>query len=101
MAFLMSVITALLDLIQVVALSIGLVLAVIPAVGYRDAPFGRILLPLPVVALAFLLTNAVQLLPLSGSISDPVVAGASSIGILAIGWTAFQMTFVLTERSKS
>lgn len=97
----MSVITAVLDLVQVVALSIGLVLAVIPAIGYRDTPFGSVLLPLPVVALAFLLTNVVQLLPLSGSIGDSVIAGASSIGILAVGWTAFQMTFVLTERSKS
>lgn len=95
----MSVITAVLDLVQVVTLSIGFVLAVIPAIGYRNTPFGSVLLPLPFVALAFLVANGIELLPLSSSIIDPVVAGVTTLGILAIGWTALQMTLVLTERS--
>jgi hypothetical protein len=93
----------LLSLANVVVLTVGLVLSIVAARGFSDAPFGRMLRPLPVMFLAFLLVNAPWTTELTGwpgyvpaySLAYAVVFTAA---VLAAVWAALQAVFLLTER---
>jgi len=93
----------LLSLANVVVLTVGLVLSIVAARGFSDAPFGRMLRPLPVMFLAFLLVNAPWTTELSGwpgyvpaySLAYTV---AFTVAVGAAVWAALQALFLLTER---
>ena len=93
----------LLSLANVVVLTVGLVLAIVAARGFSDAPFGRMLRPLPVMFAAFLLVNTPWTTELSGWPGyvpryGLVYAVVFSVAVLSATWAAVQAVFLLTER---
>lgn len=70
----------------VIMLSIALPLSVIAAYGFRNAPFGSMLKPLPLMIAAFILLNAVFLLEVD----------ISGVGYLALSTVAVGAALVAT-----
>jgi len=93
----------LLSLANVVVLTVGLVLSVVAARGFSDAPFGRMLRPLPVMFLAFLLVNTPWTTELTGwpgyvpayALTYAVVF---TVAVVSAVWAAIQAVYLLTER---
>lgn len=77
-------------------LSAVLPLSLLAALGFRDAPFGSVLAPLPVTFGAYVLVNALQVL--SVSVSSWVYLALTTVAILAAFAAALNATLVLTER---
>lgn len=96
-------IVELLSLANVVVLTVGLVLAVVAARGFSDAPFGRMLRPLPVMFAAFVLVNAPWTTGLVGwpgyvPAYLPLYTVVFTVAVLAAVWAAAQAVYLLTER---
>lgn len=96
-------IVELLSLANVVVLTVGLVLAVVAARGFSDAPFGRMLRPLPVLFAAFVLVNTpwtTGLVGWPGYVPGYLVVYTVvfSVAVLAGVWAAVQAVYLLTER---
>ena len=81
---------------QVVVLSIALPLSVIAALGFRGSPFGKVVMPIPVVIVAYILADGLVL------ILDPVpvavYAGLSVVGLVASAYAVANAVLLLTER---
>jgi len=93
----------LLSLLNVVVLTVGLVLAVVAARGFSDAPFGRMLKPLPVLFAGFLIVNTPWTTGVSGWPGyvpwyGLVYAATFSVAVLAAVWASAQALYLLTER---
>lgn len=93
----------LLSLANVVVLTVGLVLSLVAVRGFAGAPFGRMLRPLPVLFLAFLLVNTPWTAELTGwPIYVPaytlVYAAVYTVAVAAAVWAAVQAVYLLTER---
>lgn len=83
-------------LAEVVVLSGALVLSVIAALGFWDAPFGRLLKPLPLVYFAFLLMDAGNLL--EADLPLTYFHGVGAIAVFVAAYAAIQGALLLTER---
>jgi hypothetical protein len=93
----------LLSLANVAVLTVGLVLSVVAARGFSNAPFGRMLRPLPVMFFAFLLVNTPWTTELSGwpgyvPAYLVVYTVVFTVAVLAAVWAAIQAVYLLTER---
>lgn len=78
------------------ALMVALPLSVIAAFGFRDAPFGAVLKPIPVLVLVHALLNAVGVLRLDiGAVPSLAL---SSVAVAASLVAAVNGILVLTER---
>lgn len=88
----------LLAVAQVFLLGMALPLSVIAVRGYEGTPFGRVLQPLPVVALGFVLTAAAKLLPLGVHETYYVYAAGNTIGTVAALVSAVRLVLLLTQR---
>lgn len=93
----------LLSLANVVVLTVGLVLATVAARGFSDAPFGRLLRPLPAMFAAFVAVNApwtTELTGWPGYVPGYRLAYSAvfTVAVAAAAWAALQAVFVLTER---
>lgn len=81
---------------EVAVLGAALVLSVIAALGFWDAPFGRLLKPLPLVLLAFLVMDAGTLL--SADLPRTYFHGVGAIAVFIAAYAAIQGALLLTER---
>ncbi len=77
-------------------LSVALPLSVIAAYGFRNAPFGAMLKPLPVTIFAFILSDAISLL--GGETTGTGYLVFSSIGVGAALVATVNGILLLTER---
>lgn len=89
-----------LAVLQLFFLGMALPLVVIAARGYRDAPFGKVLSPLPVVAVGFAVTVTAKLLPLGVHKFFYVVALGNTIGTVAAVVSAWRLVALLTQRRR-
>lgn len=87
-----------LELATVLVLAGTLPLAVIAARGFRGAPFGSVLRPLPVVIAAFVGMNAPGVMGVSASPAFYVVT--STVGVVGALVSAAHALVLLTERRK-
>jgi hypothetical protein len=89
-----------LSLANVVVLTIGLVLSIVAARGFGDAPFGRLLKPLPVVFVGFILVNAPWAAWMLSEIPYFLTIYALVFTVAAAGamWASVQAIYLLTER---
>lgn len=85
---------------QVVLLSAALPLALLSAWGYRNAPFGAVLRPMPIIAGAFLLQAGTALLGLPEHAAETVGVVASAVGLVAIVWAAIQLVTLVSGRRR-
>ena len=83
---------------QVFLLGVALPLAVVAVRGYEGTPFGRVLRPLPVVVLGFLVTVAAKLVPLGVHEGYYVVAVGNTVGVVAALVSAVRLVLLLTQR---
>lgn len=90
----MANIIQLLNLSQVVLLSMSIPLAVIAAWGYRRTPFGVVVLGLPVACVGFTLSGAAELLGVAGDFGYVWVAG-SVLGVAGFAWFAVALVALL------
>ena len=81
---------------QVVVLSIALPLSVIAALGFRGSPFGKVMLPLPVAIVAFLLADGSVLF--LDTVPEILYAVLVTLGVLAVVYSAVNAMLLLTER---
>ena len=86
----------LLILVEVVLVAMALTLSIIAALGFWNAPFGRLLKPLPIVLFAFLLMDGGNLIDVDLSIW--YFHGLGAIASTAAGYAAIQGALLLTER---
>jgi hypothetical protein len=77
-------------------LSIALPLSVIAAYGFRNAPFGSMLKPLPVMIVAFILLNAINLLEIAVSGVGYLVLSTVAVGAALVA--TINGILLLTER---
>lgn len=84
----------LLDLGQVVLLSMSIPLAVVAARGYRDTPFGVVVLGLPVACVGFAASASAELLGYPGELGALWTAG-SLVGVAGFAWFAATLVVVL------
>lgn len=85
-----------LSLATLAVLAAALPLSLIAAVGFRNAPFGGVLKPLPVTFAAYVLMNAAQVLELAVPPGGYLVLSVTAI--VAAFVAALNATLVLTER---
>lgn len=83
-------------LAEVVVVSAALVLSVIAALGFWDAPFGRLMRPLPLGIFVFLLIDGATLLDVGLSIW--YFYGLGAIAVVIVAYAAIQGALLLTER---
>ncbi|MFC7080555.1 hypothetical protein [Halorussus caseinilyticus] len=87
-----------LSLATTLVLAGTLPVAVIAARGFRDAPFGSVLRPVPVVLLAYVALNANVVIGVSvPPVYDIVASAVATIGALV---SAAHVLVLLTERRK-
>lgn len=92
--------TEVLAAIQLFLLGMAVPLVVIAARGYRDAPFGAVLSPLPVVALGFAVTVVAKLLPLGTHEVYYLFAVGNTVGTVAAVVSAWRLVVLLTQRRR-
>jgi len=73
-------------------------LAVVAARGFRDAPFGSVLRPLPVVIAAFVAMNAPA--AVDATLPDAYFLGVSLVATAGVLVSAAYALVLLTERRK-
>ncbi|MDY7080905.1 MAG: hypothetical protein SXQ77_00500 [Halobacteria archaeon] len=83
-------------LITVLFLAAAVPLSVIAARGFWNAPFGKVMKPLPIVFTAFLVSESPKLI--DSGFPDVYYAVITTVGVLAAVWAALQATMLLTER---
>lgn len=93
----------LLSLLNLVVLTVGFVLSVVAARAFSDAPFGRMLRPLPVLFAAFVLLNAPWVTGFDGWVAyvpwySVVYQAVFTVAVVAAMWAAAQALYLLTER---
>lgn len=77
-------------------LAAALPLAAIAALGFKGSPFGKVVVPIPVVMLAFLLADASLLLAGNG---HPLIYHVfAAVGVAGAIYAAFNAVMLLTER---
>lgn len=81
---------------EVVVLSMALPLSVIAVLGFRGSPFGKVMLPLPVATAAFLVADGSSLF--LGSVPPIIYAVLTTVGVLAVVYSAVNAMLLLTER---
>lgn len=87
---------SLLELLTMLVLTATLPLAFLALRGFRNAPFGRVLRPLPVVFLGYIAYILPQFLDVALPMS--FYATVSSIGVLATLVAAIEAALLLTGR---
>jgi hypothetical protein len=90
--------TRVLALTTTVVLAGTFPVAVIAARGFRDAPFGSVLRPLPVVVLAYVLLNAPSAVGVG--VPSPYFLVVSLFGTVGALVSAAHALVLLTERRK-
>lgn len=83
-------------LLQVVFLTVGAVFAVVAARGYRGSPWGRVLRPLPVVLVLFVVSAGVALLPVPWW--GDVATYLWGVAILGIAVAVYEFLLLTTGR---
>ncbi|MDY6779536.1 MAG: hypothetical protein SV760_03105 [Halobacteria archaeon] len=86
----------LLVLAEVLVLAAALPLSVIAALGFRDAPFGRFIKPLPVVILSYLIIDSSRVVEFGLPLY--VYGAISSVAVVSAVYAAVQAAVLLTER---
>ena len=89
-----------LSLVNVMVLTVGLLLSIVAVRGFKDAPFGRMLKPLPVMFLAFILVNAPWTAGWLGELPHfwKLYSVVFTVAVVAAMWASAQAIFLLTER---
>ena len=92
-----------LSLLNLIVLTVGFVLSVVAARGFSDAPFGKMLRPLPVLFAAFVLLNAPWVAGFDGWVGyvpwySTVYQVVFTVAVVAAMWAAAQAVYLLTER---
>lgn len=85
---------------QVFALAVAVPLSLLAVRGFGESPFGRVLRPLPVASVTFLLAVSVSLAPLSESMTAWSIAALMAVGTLAMGWMALQLSLLVGQRRR-
>ncbi len=93
----------LLSLLNLIVLTVGFVLSVVAARGFSDAPFGKLLRPLPVLFAAFVLLNAPWVTGFDGWVAyvpwyTTFYQLVFTVAVVAAMWAAAQAVYLLTER---
>lgn len=81
---------------QLLVLSATLPIAVIAARGYRGTPFGRVVLPLVPITVAYLSIAATKLVAPGASADASRLLGTVAVALMA--WTAVQAILLLSGR---
>lgn len=84
-------------LLQVVLLTVACVFAAIAALGYRGAPWGRVLRPLPFVLGVFVVTAVLAMLPLPDVWVD-VATWLWAVAVVGIAVTVYEFVTLTTGR---
>lgn len=87
-----------LSLATVLVLAATLPLSLVAVRGFRGAPFGAVLRPLPVVLVAYVGLNAVWVLDVS--VPPAYQIATSSVATAAALFSAARLVVLLTERRK-
>lgn len=87
---------SILELLTVLVLAATVPVAVLAFREFRDAPFGHVLRPLPVVFLGYILFIAPQYLEVG--LPMTFYAFVSTVAVLGSLLAAFEATMLLTER---
>ncbi|MFB6198414.1 MAG: hypothetical protein ABEI52_09140 [Halobacteriaceae archaeon] len=69
-------------------------LALIAAWGYRGTPFGRVLRPLSILSLAFILSAMIELI----AEESELLLSIDVIGLILIAWATIEFVLLVTER---
>lgn len=88
----------LLELATILVLAGTLPLAVIAVRGFRGAPFGSVLRPIPVVLVAYIAMNVPEVVDVG--LPEIYYLVSSTIGVVGVLVSAAQAIVLLTERRK-
>lgn len=87
-----------LELTTMLVLAGTVPVAVIAAQGFREAPFGSVLRPIPVVLLAYVAMNASGVMNVTFPVTFYLIS--STIGVAGVLVAAAHAATLLTERRK-
>lgn len=91
----LMIITAIANLVQILLLAASLPLALLAYRGYRGTPWGRVLQPLPVMEVCFILYLAILILEVDTALAFGVAVTVSVVGSLAAFLSALRLTLLL------
>lgn len=89
------IITEIASLVQILLLAASLPLAVLAYRGYRGTPWGRVLQPLPIMEVCFILYLAILILQVDTALAVGVAVVVSVIGSFAAFLSAVRLTLLL------
>lgn len=88
----------LLLVVELLVLASAVPLAAIAALGFRGSPFGKVVVPLPFVVVAFLLADGS--LYLHGNGHPVIYYPFAAVGVAGAIYAAFNAMMLLTERRR-